>query len=288
MTTHKAVRRRQARMTSHRGELRHTHPETVLRPLFERAKQTDEFEFCCTLLRLRGLEAPGWDALEESDALAQQLLSLVAAPVESGFRMRLLLFLYCHVTEMEDLYSIVGNLLRVCRGERYSMAPFYTSRSKAREEGRQKAPSPSAKVTQLAEWAGSVEMPEVGELFGEMLVREVRNAFYHSDYTLTRESFNIIAGESVQIENVSDRRVPYSWLLPRLNLGITTALTTLDLVGEHSRSYKSDRLVRGRLGPGETYLDVQLTTSAKYGLVGFRSPPSAEFLASLSGTEPAT
>ena len=52
-------------------------PKKILQPIFENAKQTDEFEFCCTLLRIRGLESQGWDSLHESDQLTHQILSLL-------------------------------------------------------------------------------------------------------------------------------------------------------------------------------------------------------------------
>jgi len=49
----------------------------TLNDLFLRAKEVDEFEFICTLIRVRGLEGPGWDPLVESNQLINQVLSLV-------------------------------------------------------------------------------------------------------------------------------------------------------------------------------------------------------------------
>ena len=76
--------------------------------------------------------------------------------------------------------------------------------------------------------AEALNMQELGEVFEEMIVKEVRNAFYHSDYILTNESFNIRHGNGVVINGVRENRVPYGWLLPRLQLGINTALTILN------------------------------------------------------------
>jgi hypothetical protein len=38
----------------------------LLTKLFTKAKEKDEFEYCSTLLRLRGMEAAGWDPLKEA------------------------------------------------------------------------------------------------------------------------------------------------------------------------------------------------------------------------------
>ena len=96
----------------------------LLDPLFKTAQDKDEFEFCCTIMRIRGLESPGWDPLTESFALIDQFLSLVKAPIDSTLRLRILLFIYCHITEIDDVYNVLANLGRVCLGERYSFNPF--------------------------------------------------------------------------------------------------------------------------------------------------------------------
>lgn len=88
-----------------------TYASNMIGDLFNKAKEKDEFEFCCTLLRGRGKESAGWDSLFESYNLIKQTLSLISAPVDGLFKIRLLLLLYCHITEMNDFYSIVANLL---------------------------------------------------------------------------------------------------------------------------------------------------------------------------------
>jgi hypothetical protein len=90
---------------------------------------------------------------------------------------------------------------------------------------------------------------------------------------------NISNGDGVPIENVQSRQVMYSWLMPRLELGINTALATVDFTLSHIRSYDSDKLVSGRFRADGTRVDIQLTTVPDYGLTGFRSPPTEEFLA---------
>ena len=45
--------------------------------LFQRAKATDECEYICSLLRIRGEEAAGWDPLWESHAAIRDFVGLI-------------------------------------------------------------------------------------------------------------------------------------------------------------------------------------------------------------------
>lgn len=244
-------------------------PHLHIAELFNKAKEVDEFEYCSTLLRVRGIEDHGWDPLLESDQLAQQLMAILNAPIESKFQIRLSLFLYCHLTEMSDVYNIVGNMLNVIIGERYSMNPFIAQLHTSNKE----AKYPTAKAARINEWAEAVDLKIIGTIFEEMLVKEVRNAFYHSDYILTDDSFNIKQGKGVHIENIITSKVPFQWLFPRIQLGINTALAVINTTIDHIRSYKTDKIVKGRFAHDGSYIDIQLTTNENYGLTGFRSPP---------------
>lgn len=155
--------------------------------LFQRARQQDEFEFVCTLLRFRGMEDQGWDTLEESWKLISQVLAQTEAPIQADFRLRLHLFLYCHVTEMDDLYHLTGNLLRVVLGDRYTLAPFRSGMFGETTE----AKYPPAKVVRINKWSKEAGIPEIGEVLSAALVPEVRNAFFHSDYILFDNEFRI-------------------------------------------------------------------------------------------------
>jgi hypothetical protein len=51
--------------------------------LFTRAREADEFEYACALLRVRGMEDVGWDPLEETAALFNGIASLLQAPLRA-------------------------------------------------------------------------------------------------------------------------------------------------------------------------------------------------------------
>lgn len=245
-------------------------PNDVFRSLFAAAKASDEFEFCCALLRIRGAEDPGWDPTSESFQLIQQVASLVQAPIDKQLALRLTLFLYSHVTEMADLYRVPGNLLRIVLGDRYTIDPFSTL---------PRPPRPTTgdplgdDVVQLMNLVARTKFSDVGKLYSTFYVRHVRNAFSHSDYALGAKSFNMRRGEPVSIDGVLQNTIPYEWLVPRLELGVNTALALFGLILESVRSYKANKVVKGRFSSDGRYVDIELTTDPTYGLSGFRAPP---------------
>ena len=245
-------------------------PDQVFRSLFAAAKGKDEFEFCCALLRFRGMEDPGWDPTTESFQLIQQMVSLVQVPFDQRLIMRLTLSLYAHVTEMTDLYYVPANLLRITQGERYSMDPL---------KGLPKPPKPATgdplggEAVQLIDLATTVGVPDIAKLYSAFYIRQVRNAFSHSAYGLGAETFNMRRGEPLAIDGMLQHAIPYDWLVPRLELGINTALALFGLILESTHSYTADKIVKGRFSHDESYVDIQLTTDPMYGLTGFRQPP---------------
>src|SRR5262245_2913043 len=98
-----------------------TSTRSVVEPLFEKAKATDEFEYACSLLRPRGMLSAGWEPLAESEAILDDVTSLIAAPLRFETQVRLGLLAYCHAVEMSVPYDVLGNMLRVCLGDRYKI-----------------------------------------------------------------------------------------------------------------------------------------------------------------------
>ncbi len=241
-----------------------------LSQLLDAARTADEFEYCCSLLRLRGAEDPGLDALQETYALAQQLVGLIHASLQDRLALRLLLFLYCHITEATDIYAIPANMARIVSGQRYSLNPFTGEMHATGQEAR----SPASRAERTAELCRSAGQEAAAELYDTIVHRPVRNAFFHSDYILTAETFNIRHGEGVVIERWPVHRVPLQWLMPKLEAGVNTALALLDLTLERIRSYKANKVLPGYLhGKAAPPVEVELLVDDRFGLIGFQSPP---------------
>lgn len=88
-------------------------------------------------------------------------------------RIRFSLLIYNHLVELSPLYEITINLIRVSQGKPFAEEPF----SKA-------VKYPDEKIRIIKS-----ENPELGSIFNQFWVREVRNAFSHSKYRIEKGFF---------------------------------------------------------------------------------------------------
>jgi len=235
--------------------------------LFIEAKQKDEFEFCCTILRIRGIEDPGWDSFIEGYNNFTKMIELITKEKDYKRNMVLLLQTYCQITEIDDIYNILLNLIRVRSGKRCSINPFDSSLYSTKINARY----PSGKIKRIVEQSDLLYNNDLSKTLNFLYIREVRNAFTHSDYTIYKSNFRITRGEGVNVNQVITPEIPVDWLIPRINTAINFVLTIYDNVIEHIQSYNKDKVVKGRLGNNDSYVDVQLLANQN-GLRGFKIP----------------
>lgn len=151
----------------------------ILDELFTRARETDEFEYACALLRVRGMEDVGWDPLEETAALFNDVASLLQTPLNDYPRIKLGLLLYSHLTEVDAIYLILGNMVEITAGERYNMDPFHDLyRPTGRTRYEQYPPSAKRVVERVKERAAARGCDELVELLDWFFNDAVRNAFF--------------------------------------------------------------------------------------------------------------
>jgi hypothetical protein len=227
--------------------------------LFNRAKAKDEFEYCCALWLGRGMQTVGWDTLQESHALLQQILSFVDGPIDSGFRTRLLLLAYCHTIEMNFIYNMIANMIHISLGKRYCADWFDKDSQQAK-----KAPvSPGKKIEAIQKWIKDTEWQEMGEILSEMYLRDVRNAFAHADYVLFEDCVRIRDGNQA-------KEYKLEFLLPKMELGINLAFILVQLTREGILSYKENKRISSRMEVNPLF-EVELLVDPDYGLQGFHS-----------------
>jgi len=244
----------------------------LLVPLFEEAKKTDEFEFCCAILRIRGTEGPGWDPLVESSQFMNQTGLLLQSPVDLVFKKRLLLSLYCHATEIDDIYTIIANLLIIIKGERYIMDYFRFIKDK----NGGKIKYPHQKINEIKRLAKDTPFEKIAEVMDYFLEKNVRNAFYHSDYILHKEEFNIRHGNGVLIDGIITPAVPFEWLVPRMHTGINFAFEVVKLIQKFRKSYRKEKVVPARFLADGGIENLMLRVKPGYGLIGFSSLTAEE------------
>jgi len=240
---------------------------TLLDEMFQRAKTKDEFEYICSLLRIRGMEDPGWDPLEESHAAILDYISLIESPLRDITKVRLALLTYCHITEIDTVYDMLANILRTIKGDRCSMTPFidYADFTKKTVN------SPKQKIEALKEMEMELGFESLGRIFDGFFEDEIRNAFYHSDYTIYGSEFRYR-------KRFNKMRLATSFPLEDLTQKIQDCikfyLTFMRLYDDHRKSYQEPKIIRGRFASDGGWLDCELIIREGIGVTGFRTPPT--------------
>lgn len=246
--------------------------EARLHVLFEAAKAAEEFEFACTLLRVRGMEDAGWDPFIETQRLVEDLMLLIDTPLVGHTKIRLGLLLYSHLTEVGAVYEVLANLTRVLTGERYSTDPFLDYYPRNRK-GEPQFLSTRGKVAALREMLEGAGQAGVIEMLDWFFNPSVRNAFAHADYTLHEDKFRC-RSEWFELGDVQTSEMPLQVLVDLFNRALAFFQAFMHEYTEQRRSYEVNKVVLGRLGGGSTSEPVELLADAERGLYGFCSPPA--------------
>lgn len=161
-----------------------------LYPLFAKAKDVSEFEFICTLLRVRGLEDSGWDPWVNTVNAMESLMRLKEKINDFETTRHLFLWLYGHIVEASEPYEIVSNLINIIEGNRFVVINFPD-----KKKGNYKLPqSPSDKISELIKRAKIIGMPDSVFPFRDVFDRKLRNAIFHSDYVLYGDEVRLPGG----------------------------------------------------------------------------------------------
>jgi hypothetical protein len=246
--------------------MRPTEIRRCLNSLFKRAKDRDEFEYACALLRIRGAESAGWDPLRETGALASDLLGLAQAPIHPHTRVRLGLLLYCHLTEVDAIYEVLENMLRAIDDQRCSAWPFRHLRRGPIP------PSATRVVSALTEHARRSRARKLAEILEWEFNADIRNAFFHSDYILYRDELRSREAMFMQPDGTRSPSMNFEQLEELFNRGLLFYQMFMETFAGHIRSYEADRQIEGRFGAGGQSVPVTLLADSSRGLYGFRSP----------------
>jgi hypothetical protein len=248
-------------------------PTEILEQTFLAAKQKDEFEYVCALLRIRGMEDAGWDRLEETATLVREMLSLAEAPLLVHTRARLGLLTYCHVVEADAIYEVLDNMLRTIEGERCSIDPFadlYRKKkpSKGRPFGVSIPPSAKEVIKSLCEHARRVGDDELAALIDGMFHDGVRNAFFHSDYILYKDEFR---SREAALGTQGRHSLTLQELGDIINRGLGFYEAFMQVWRDHKCSYKESKIVEGRFRADGGLMPLRLLVHPTHGVYGFTS-----------------
>jgi len=236
-----------------------------LDPLFEKAKAMEEFDFICTLLRVRSLQDAGWDPWENTLSAGKKLYNLQKRIKDFETVRHLFLWLYGHIVEASEPYETIANMLNIVDGR-----TFITSNFSDKKRGRYFVPqSPSEKIDTLGDMAKKVNMPDVVVPFQDVFDRELRNAIFHSDYVLYDGKVRLLRGFSKEYSHNEVQAI--------LNKALAYINTFETLISYHVSSYKTPKLVR--MYPKHTQVaDEEAITILRkgHGVIGLQSNWSVE------------
>jgi len=169
-----------------------------IQALWTDAMKISSFDVVCTLLRVDGMQDPGWDPFEETKEALKDFnwylkVEDEALSPKSHWRMGLLM--YCQAVEMSAGHSTLANLLRILLGQKYHLNPLCSlGRADKKRMFKFYPPSATVKWRKLRDMAVEANRDELVRLLDAIYNNDVRNAFSHSDYVLTETHFRFTEG----------------------------------------------------------------------------------------------
>ncbi|WP_434035718.1 hypothetical protein [Formosa sp. 4Alg 33] len=232
--------------------------------LFKTAKKKDEFEYVCALINFNGMgDARALSHIHESKDLFFQMVELIEKSENKHEQIRLLLLLYCHIFEMDEFYNMLGNMLRICLGERYGVM-LYNSPTLAREL------NPSNKLDKLESLSKKAGFELLIETIRSLYSSPLRNSFFHSSYSLSGDNFYVVSGKELKINGMTKGVVSLrDYILPITQSTVNIAGHFFNLLRSSRLDYKENKIVVGRLEPNG--VKIEIMGHSERGLFGFQT-----------------
>ncbi|MCJ7804216.1 hypothetical protein MUP35_00575 [Patescibacteria group bacterium] len=201
-----------------------------MKPLFDKAQNKSDFQFIFTLLRFMGIQGPGEDPYENSLETIDALME-IEKKIEGRAKLNVFLWVYGHIIESSEPYEIIANLLHVCAGETYRTFnyPYKKTNYGYRPQ------SPTAKINHLEKLAEVVKMPFVLEPIKEIFDKNLRNAVFHSDYSVYKGE--VFINEPRRIYSKGE-------VLILINKALAYHEAMKNLIKSYTKSYNKPKIIK--------------------------------------------
>jgi hypothetical protein len=174
-------------LTSEDADLMHVWVEAlpryldILDALFLRAQENREFDFIHSLIPVRGMVDPGWDAWSTSREALVAMTPLINDTPNWITRRHLKLWAWGHTIEAAEPYELLRNLVEAASGGRFHIEWFPDART---ADGRMRPQHPLDKINQIESAAAKIGLRSVAGPLREIWDTDLRNAVFHADYAL--------------------------------------------------------------------------------------------------------
>ncbi|MHC4276892.1 MAG: hypothetical protein ACYSTI_06140 [Planctomycetota bacterium] len=166
--------------------------------LFQRAFKTGPFDFLCTIVRVGGMSDTNWDPFEESLGAFKDFRWLLRKTLSHRTKKaatRVALLIYCQAVEMTAVHEMLANLLRCVAEKPYVISAFgHLIKRKKKSAWKWVPPSAPMKFREIKRLASEIGDDQLSEIIEGFFNEDLRNAFSHSDYILTRTDFRWTEG----------------------------------------------------------------------------------------------
>lgn len=206
--------------------------------LFEKAQEKDEFQFILALLRFKGAQSAGWDSFENTIEAFNATMK-ATRKARGNDKLNLFLWLYGHITEASDHYEIIANMVSIAGGEPYRAWNFPKKRKPTKKNpSAMREQTPYEKILEIQNRCKNLKLRDYSKPFEEVLDKELRNAVFHSDYSVHQGTVRFINGET---------GLPIEYDTETTNLLINRALalheTIKNLVNTYRGAYNTPRVI---------------------------------------------
>jgi tetratricopeptide (TPR) repeat protein len=234
-----------------------------LKRLFDNAKNIDEFEFVNVLISFNGMgDQRALTHLYESRAYIADMKARYQAAETLHSKARLGLHIYCHIFEMDELYNILGNLLRIAVSQQLRYLPELYS-------GRDEYFTPTEKFHKLTDLAEQGRFERFVAGVESLYLNEVRNVFVHSAYSLIEDDFCLVRGNGIPIGDAKHQTVSIAqFLLPLIDRAIDFIDHFFKLIDDSKMVYRTNKIVKARMPEPQS---VVILGDPETGLIGFQT-----------------
>ncbi|MDD5415912.1 MAG: hypothetical protein PHE48_02800 [Candidatus Daviesbacteria bacterium] len=204
----------------------------ALDPLFYQAQQKNEIGFILTLLRYKKDQPAGWDTLINLRELYESFEKIRTKLRYNKTHAHFHLFIYGLIIEASEPYEVIANLLNAIEEKPYSVDNFPDVPNRVTKKFQPLGPTD--KVSRLISRAKKHRVKL--DFFNEFIDPKLRNAIFHSDYTLY--------GQNVRILKPREKEYSEQDILKLLNRAKAYIETFFKLFDNYTRSYEESEVIK--------------------------------------------
>ncbi len=161
--------------------------------LYSFARKVNELDFAASLNgEFRGAQDAGWSTTITADEVFREISALAQKPKPlTRAEFRVLLMLYCQLSEAGGVYETLKNIMGVVILKPYLLWPFKDLVRVAKTPPRTIGPNANATFRDLATTAKMIGMSRLSSLLEDVFRDDIRNGISHADYILWNDGLRL-------------------------------------------------------------------------------------------------